>query len=268
MNFTQAAAELGITQSAVSHQMKELSVRCGFVLFRRNGNVLELTEKGDEFSILVRDLLNSLDTGLASLMSDGPFNSCKIHCDAVFANKWLLPRLDRIEAQQMKIRFELQYTGEQRDADIVVGFQSIDGFENLIFEDDACVAVCSPDMLHIGNDCLSEGQLRLEPQITLAAPSVAETYGLQADTSTGLMGEQENHASVELALQAAVHGRGVVVVRHSVADDDLRAGRLVFATSQKWPSHFPIVFSINPSGRHADDCRMLASWMLDELRLM
>ncbi|WP_342077234.1 LysR family transcriptional regulator [Yoonia sp. SS1-5] len=272
MNFTYAADELCVTQSAVSHQMKELSRRLGFALFNRTGNTLELTAKGQEFARLTSRLLQDLDIGLEGLRSDILKGALLIHCDPVLANKWLLPRLDRLEGRCLPLRVELRSSGEPKDADIVIGFEAVDGFEESHFDADYCTFVYSPEILTSGENKLSPAQIISETAIQLGKPNLEELYGAKWSSWGATQGKDirsagdiEAHGSVELALQAAVHGRGVALLRRTIADDDIRAGRLIAASHGRLPDAPPLIVSINTQTLHHDLCRDLENWLLAEL---
>ncbi len=65
--FTSAAEELFITQSAVSHQLKNLENLWGLQLFQR-GKTLSLTPAGAALASLVREFFSKLDTTLSELL--------------------------------------------------------------------------------------------------------------------------------------------------------------------------------------------------------
>ncbi|WP_082152755.1 LysR family transcriptional regulator [Candidatus Rhodobacter oscarellae] len=272
LSFTNAAEELGITQSAVSHQIKELSLRCGFALFERRGNALALTDKGVLYAETVRNGLGLLENGLSQLQADNDRTDIFIHCDPVLANKWLLPRLDRLEAQCLSSTLKLVSVGDANGADVVIGFEEIIRYETISVDHDVCLPVCSPDIFEVGSNSLSSPEFQSETAITLGEGTRERQFGMswsdwQAHfgNDTTPRGDVENHATVELALQAAVHGRGVALLRQCVADDDLRAGRLVVASQQKLPTNVPIFFSIDPDGPNAALCQRLRDWLINEM---
>jgi len=68
-NFTRAAAELGMTQAAVSYQIKLLEERLGTSLFSRQKRQVALTEAGRKAAPLVSSAFDTLDDAFAAARS-------------------------------------------------------------------------------------------------------------------------------------------------------------------------------------------------------
>ena len=69
-NFTAAAQELGMTQAAVSYQVKLLEERLGISLFQRTGRKVALTEKGREIAPILTRAFDQMRQGFAALTQD------------------------------------------------------------------------------------------------------------------------------------------------------------------------------------------------------
>ena len=72
LNFTRAAERLHVTQSTLSHQIKQLEDELGTPLFDRIGKRVALTEAGDEFLHHATKALREIDLGLGALRKDAP----------------------------------------------------------------------------------------------------------------------------------------------------------------------------------------------------
>src|SRR5437870_6580002 len=70
LSFTKAAAELFITQSAVSRQIKALEDHLGVALFERRARSLILTEHGEALYRVAADVLERLQTAVDQLKTD------------------------------------------------------------------------------------------------------------------------------------------------------------------------------------------------------
>lgn len=97
-SFTKAAAELGMTQAAVSWQIKTLEAHIGQQLFLRRPRRLTLTAVGAALAPGVADAFLRLQSAFATatLTATG---SAVLSISAVptFANNWLVPRLGRFQ---------------------------------------------------------------------------------------------------------------------------------------------------------------------------
>src|SRR5436190_12766552 len=95
LSFKKAAAELGVTPTAISHQIRLLERYCGRALFRRRPRPLSLTEAGDRLFPVIRDGLGAFATAIAAVRRDGDKQVLRITTTNAFASRWLVPRLPR-----------------------------------------------------------------------------------------------------------------------------------------------------------------------------
>jgi len=91
-SFSLASAELSITQSAVSHQIKALEETLGLPLFNRVGRSVELTVAGMDFLETVTAALDLLSRGKRRMTFYYRPGSVVLGTTPGFASKWLLPR--------------------------------------------------------------------------------------------------------------------------------------------------------------------------------
>jgi LysR family transcriptional regulator, glycine cleavage system transcriptional activator len=91
-NFTVAAAELGMTQAAVSYQIRLLEERLGLSLFARIKGRVSLTDAGRRIAPLVGSAFDTLDDAFSGLLADDS-GLLSISTAQTFATTWLAPRL-------------------------------------------------------------------------------------------------------------------------------------------------------------------------------
>src|SRR5688500_15256920 len=91
-NFTQAAAELGMTQAAVSYQIKLLEERLGVALFQRSKQRVTLSEAGRQVAPSVSNAFDTMSEAFSSLI-DKDETLLVISTAQTFASNWLAPRL-------------------------------------------------------------------------------------------------------------------------------------------------------------------------------
>ncbi len=95
LSFKKAAAELGVTPTAVSHQIRMLEQYCGKALFRRRPRPLSLTEVGARLFPVVRDGLEAMAVALGAIRRRGDRQALRVTTTNAFAARWLVPRLPR-----------------------------------------------------------------------------------------------------------------------------------------------------------------------------
>src|ERR1700761_3288533 len=94
-SFTNAGAQLNLSQSAVSRQITALEDGLRIPLFHRHARGLKLTQHGELLQDAVREVMARLSLAQARLMDlrDEPSGPLRISCDAAFGAFWLAPRL-------------------------------------------------------------------------------------------------------------------------------------------------------------------------------
>jgi LysR family glycine cleavage system transcriptional activator len=106
-NFTRAAEELGMTQAAVSYQMKLLEERLGAPLFRRDGRRVVLTEAGLRAAPQVSRAFDAIDAAFAHVRAEEE-GLLVISTSNTFANAWLAWRLGSFQMghPEMAVRLD------------------------------------------------------------------------------------------------------------------------------------------------------------------
>ncbi|MEI9850863.1 MAG: LysR family transcriptional regulator [Sphingomonas sp.] len=108
-NFTRAAEELGMTQAAVSYQVKLLEERLGAPLFARSGRGIVLTEAGRRIAPQVTAALDTLGEAFASVRAESE-GVLAISAPATFATNWLAQRIGgfQLEHPALAVRLSSQ----------------------------------------------------------------------------------------------------------------------------------------------------------------
>jgi LysR family glycine cleavage system transcriptional activator len=124
LSFTRAADELGMTQAAVSYQIKLLEERVGGPLFLRRPREVVLTEAGQQLAPRLRDAFEMLREAFSDLadQSEGTLTINTMH---TFAANWLAPRLGSFNLAHPNIAVRLETTTRvvdfvREEVDVVV----------------------------------------------------------------------------------------------------------------------------------------------------
>lgn len=152
LSFTGAAVELGMTQSAVSQQIKSLEGFLGLALFHRRPRVLEITEAGHNYLPFVQDAFLGLATATRNLRGSGRDEVLQVQSNLGFSVFWLAPRLPRLFEKHPWLRiivstalWEPERMASGADIEIRNAATPPSGSVELL-SNDVCYPVCAPDM--------------------------------------------------------------------------------------------------------------------------
>jgi LysR family transcriptional regulator, glycine cleavage system transcriptional activator len=99
-SFTHAAAELHLTQAAISKHVKALEQHLRQPLFIRHARSLELTKSGEAYLPSVQDALERLAAGTREVFGPRRTGVLTLRCAVAFAVNWLAPRLPAFFGRQ------------------------------------------------------------------------------------------------------------------------------------------------------------------------
>lgn len=230
LSFTAAAAELGVTQSAISHQIKLLEERLGTPLFRRTPRGLAVTDEGLALAPTLTETFEKIARLLAQF-SDGKRRvPLTISVVGTFALGWLFPKLKRFEQAYPFVDLRLltnnnsvDLIGEGLDAAIRFGDGGWPGVDSIKLVDAEMSPLCSPQL----------GAMISEP-FDLARMTLLRSFRGQ-DWLRWLKAAGLEHLSLSgpmfdssvLMAEAAVRGHGVAMLPIAMFEDELANGRLV-----------------------------------------
>ncbi len=102
-SFNQAAEELFVTPSAVSHQVKSLEEFLGLKLFRREKRQVYITIAGEKYLVAVQHALDELDSATRRLMSAPNTSAVTFEAPPAFLNRWLMPRIKDFQTRHPEV---------------------------------------------------------------------------------------------------------------------------------------------------------------------
>lgn len=237
LSFTQAASELNVTQTAISHQIRRLEEELGLRLFIRKNRALALTPQARDYLPGVRAAFNDLRLATDRLLRKDDDNVLTISTLASLAAKWLLPRLSAFQEAHSGIDVRIttstslvDFRGGNVDAAIRYGRGHWAGLRADWLMADELFPVCSPALLN--------GERPLNCPQDLAHQTLLHTSGGYDDdwrlwlTAAGLPADISKPPGVTfdlifMTVQAAIDGIGVALGRTSYVQDDIAKGRLV-----------------------------------------
>jgi len=157
LSFKKAAAELGVTPTAISHQIRLLERYCGRALFRRRPRPLSLTDAGARLFPIIRDGLEAFVTAFAAVKRDGDRQPLRVTTTNAFASRWLVPRLPRWRKARPNAPLDVIGTDgvldlHAGDADVAIRYARTLPANGIAkeFLSDSFWPVCSPELLTSG----------------------------------------------------------------------------------------------------------------------
>lgn len=280
-SFTRAAAELCITQGAVSQNVKCLEDRLGCKLFFRLPGQIKLTEDGKKLAEVVSRVLRELEEAAEAVVA--PRRSridVRLRSGPSFALRWLVPRLGRLHARHPNIKLHVigdygYFDPVHRDFDLAVEFiqAPLQGLHTEVLMDEYLAPVCSPEYL-AKNDFLKAPEdlarctLLHDGDAWEAASEneewrywLSEVGALTVDSSDGQFFSLAN-----MAIEAALAHQGIAMGRLSLVEDLLAAKRLItpFPQRIKSPTNYRLVYPSELAGRPG--VTEVANWLREEAR--
>ena len=255
LSFKEAAAELHITQAAVSHQIKSLEEYLGIELFRREGRGVQLTEAARASLPRLREGFDALAAAVETIHERSGETELAITAPPVFVARWLMPRLAEFSkaAPDIEVRVaassrmvdagaldsaalmsNLDLRSETSGVEIHLGAGDYPGFRADRLFSVAMALVASPEL--VGGEPplrepadLARHVLLHDDAMDLVAHGNAWQKWLEAagvaDRVDGSRGPR--FSTNMLSLEAASQKLGVSLALRPLVDDDIASGRLI-----------------------------------------
>jgi LysR family transcriptional regulator, glycine cleavage system transcriptional activator len=250
LSFTQAAAEMFLTQSALSRQIKTLEEQIGHPLFVRGHRELRLTEAGAALQPVVRSVLADLARSVASIRARHGVRRVSLSTTIPFASLWLIPRLPKF--RQAHPDLEVFVSADNQIVDLERG--EIDVAVRYAPEDRApanatrlfgerVVPVVSPALLRDRArplrrlaDLAGHVLLHLEDPLGRTPWIDWNTWLMSSGVSDLIPAGNLRFSQYDLLLQAAVGGQGVALGRSPLIDHAVARGDLVMPFPKRYDS--------------------------------
>src|SRR5438270_3226909 len=239
-NFTRAAAKLGVSQSALSHTIRDLEARVGVRLLTRTTGSVSPTQAGERLLHTIGPRLDEIDAELAALSEfrDKPAGTIRITATDYAADTILLPRLTKFLRQYPDIKIEMivdygltDIVAERYDAGVRVGEQVAKDMIAVRIGPDMRIAVVgAPSYFKEHPEPKRPQELIGHNCINLRLPTHGGLYAWEFEKDGR---ELKVHVEGQLVfngtfqmLNAALAGFGLAYVPEDVAQPHLAKGRL------------------------------------------
>jgi len=239
-SFTKAAAKLGVSQSALSHTIRELEARLGVRLLTRTTRSVSLTEAGERLFYGVGPRVDEIEAELAAIgeLREKPAGTIRITATENAADSILLPKLAPLlrDYPDIKIEIIIDYgltniVAERYDAGVRSGEQvAKDMIAMRVGPDLRMAVVGSPSYFKTRSEPETPQDLIGQNCINLRLPSHGGLYAWEFEKNgRELRVRVEGQFVVNLTtqmLKAALAGCGLAYVPETLVQRHLAAGRL------------------------------------------
>ncbi len=237
-NFTRAAEELDVTQSAVSRQIQLLEDHLGTSLFQRRSRGLELTAEGDRLHRAVAMGLEHIANVAADIRRHRGPGELTISSSVTFAAYWLMARLANFRAAHPEIELRLvasspvyDLTAAGIDLAIRYGAGEWPGVEAVRLFDDEIWPVCAPRYLQGRSGIPTPGDLLGETLLHLDKFDrnwvTWEAFLATFDVTGKPERRGLTYDNYMVLIQSALRGEGIALCGRRLAEDFIAQGDLV-----------------------------------------
>jgi len=269
-SFRDAANELHLTPSAVSHAIRKLESTMSTTLFERSARSVRLTPAGENLMRHAGAAFDNLRRGMEEVAGRGP-QLLRVHCAPSFAAQWLAPRLAQFLAAQPKLEVRLaasteyaRFSNDDFDVDVVYGQPRGEGIEIIPLGEETVTPLCTLDVakrIRKPKDLFGQVLIRSE---------VKQVQWHQWFTANGLESPAIHGMRFDrsfLAIAMASSGLGVTLESTRLAEREIATGKLVAplegrSVDVRYVGHY-LVFPRASRQRRAVSA--FAEWITSEL---
>ena len=235
-SFREASDELGLTPSAVSHQIRELEARFAIRLFDRVGRGVLLSREGQSLYDEIREGFDRLRAAMAALPgreSQGRARDIvRVATPPSLASKWLLPQLPEFLARHPAIDIRVSAQSSRgfdvANTDLAIIYGSVGNWRARAAPllQDAVQPLCAPSLI-AANPVAAPSDLLAHTLIRTRGNAVSWDEWLRRHrVRSGRIKAIQLDPS-HMAIEAAVRGLGIVLESDVLTQEELASGRLV-----------------------------------------
>ncbi len=277
LNFTRAAAELSVTQAAVSRQIQVLEGHLGVPLFHRLHRALQLTRQGHRLQQAVTMGLEHIANAAAEIRRGRREGELTVSSSVTFASYWLMSRVAKFRAAHPDIEPRLVASAPVRDLvvagiDLAIRYGSghWPGVEAIHLMDNEVFPVCAPGYLRARpglrepRDLLGETLLHLVEfdHNWVTWPAWLRAFGVEGSPSgRGL--EFDNYL---ILIQAALDGQGIALGGGRLAEDFIERGALARPIQASLRSEQAFHLLIPRDVPLSEPAKVFRDWILAEAK--
>ena len=233
-SMAEAAEELGVSASAVSHQLAFLEAHLETTLFRRSGRGISLTQEGRGYYRPLRRAFSVIDDATSALRTKAALLETRISVIPLFATGWLIPRLENFlrlnPITQLNITYasHADYVSDVSSLSVRFGLGSWNGFQSSKIISGAVSPICSRGFLDRHGPVKTPVDLvnlpLLHDEDYTGWKLWFGQYGIQLPKPPGTGSLFEDG---QLTVSATLAGLGVALIRKPMVEREIESGELI-----------------------------------------
>lgn len=272
-NFTRAAEELNLTQSAVSRQISDLEAQTGMLLFERIRRRVVLSDAGRKFLPDVQRLLHQSEQLMVRAVTSGASNaSLSIATLPTFGSRWLTPRLHKFLSTQPDTVLTVASRSHPFDFD-EEGFDIAIHYGQPVWAHGTCTFLCNEVIVPVASPALlasrplkTRADMLDGPLLHVSTRPKLWTEWFEMDglaTDSAYRGSRFDQFS--MLIEAAISGLGFALLPRYLIEAELNSGLLqvVFDVPLQTENSYYIAL---PEGRQDNVlARAFQNWLLEQV---
>jgi len=273
-SFTAAAAELTLTESAISRQVAALENQLGLKLFNRIKKRVTLTKAGLLYSKQVRTTLIQMEQDMSNIMSHGGTREIlELAVLPTFCSQWLIPRIESFYRLSPDVTINMSarstiflFKETPFDAAIHFGQPNWPGtVADFLFTEDV-IAVCKPELLPSGcltdaADILNYSMLHLTSRPD-AWRHWCDSVGISAVNA--MQGARYEYFSI--LISAARAGLGIALIPRFLIDEELEKKQLAIAYNSPLKSNDAYYLVYPEENLSSSALKQFRKWLFEEVK--
>ena len=273
LNFTRAAQELNLTQSAVSKQVAQLEDMLRHHLFLRIRRRLQLTPAGALYVAEVNKILTQVDMSSRYILSYGEQTEVlKVATQPSFGVRWLIPHLKGFGKRYPNIHLDIRNEMEpfallQNTADVVFfhGQGTWPGATCIELFGEEVLPVCAPELLQGRslNDASELAELVLLQ--STSRPEAWHEWFLEQGLHSANSYHGPRFDTFYMCVGAAQSGCGVALVPRYLVQQELHEGKLVVAWQHAMRSSGAHFMAFAEHAAEVPKVRSLVEWIREQV---
>ena len=278
LSFTSAGRELDLTQTAISHQVKNLEERLGTKLFVRRRNALQLTPAGRQYLEAVREAIDVLHHATDRTRREKSTEMLTISCLPTYATQCLIPALAEFQVAHPAITVQVltsqtfdQFKRRSYDVAFRYGSGRWPDLRADLLHEEEIFPVCAPALGRRIDPSAPLATLGSLTQIRTYFSSVyQDDWPLWLDAAGWGAVEFAREAIFNLqltSLAAAVDGVGIGLGRTPLVDRHLADGSLVAPFDHRLRTGSGYYLVSQQDKAELDKIRAFRTWACDRLGL-